>query len=90
MDLQISMNMNDVTIHALILHFILLRALRHYTNLSTLNHNVRFSSVSAPRRWHNAIRVRFWPTTATSFHYSRTLPQKFPVRAVDIVNPGIQ
>ena len=24
------------------------------------------------------------------FNYSRTLPQKFPVRAVDIVNPGIQ
>ena len=26
-------------------------------NLSTLNHNVRLS-VSAPGRWHNAIRVR--------------------------------
>ena len=32
-----------------------------YTNLSTLNHNVRFPSVSAPGRWHNAIRVRVKP-----------------------------
>ena len=30
----------------------------HYTNLSTLNHNVRVSSRSAPGRWHNAIRTR--------------------------------
>ena len=29
-----------------------------YTNLSTLNHNVGFFRVSAPGRWHNAIRVR--------------------------------
>ena len=33
----------------------------HYTNLSTLNHNVSVSSVSAPGRWHNAIRVRAKP-----------------------------
>ena len=33
----------------------------HHTNLSTLNHNVRLSSVSAPGRWHNAIRVRAKP-----------------------------
>ena len=27
------------------------------TNLSTLNHNVGFFPVSAPGRWHNAIRA---------------------------------
>ena len=31
----------DITI-PLIIHYYLLRALEHYTNLSTLNHNVRF------------------------------------------------
>ena len=45
--------------------------------------------LSAPGRWHNAIRVRAKPCVHR-FNYSRTLPQKFPVRAVDIVNPGIQ
>ena len=29
----------------------------HYTNLSTLNHNVRFLPCQH-KRWHNAIRVR--------------------------------
>ena len=37
---------------------LLLKHSEHYTNLSTLNHNVRFLPVSAPGRWHNAIRVR--------------------------------
>ena len=40
--LQISMNIKNVTI-PLIIHYYLLKAIqRHYTNLSTLNHNVRF------------------------------------------------
>ena len=41
MGLQISMNIKDITI-PLIIHYYLLRALKYYTNLSTLNHNVRF------------------------------------------------
>ena len=41
MELQISMNIKDITI-PLIIHYYLLRAFEHYTNLSTLNHNVRF------------------------------------------------
>ena len=62
----------------------------HYTNLSTLNHNVRFLPCQHQGRWHNAIRVRAKPCVHR-FNYSRTLPpEKFPVRAVDIVNPGIQ
>ena len=45
----------------------------HYTNLSTLNHNVRLFRVSTGR-WHNAIRVRAKPCVHR-FNYSRTLPQ---------------
>ena len=47
----------------------------HYTNLSTLNHNVRFLPCPAPGRWHNAIRVRAKPCVHR-FNYSRTLPQR--------------
>ena len=39
--LQISMNIKDITI-PLIIHYYLLKHSEHYTNLSTLNHNVRF------------------------------------------------
>ena len=39
--LQISMNTKDITM-LLIIHYYLLRHSEHYTNLSTLNHNVRF------------------------------------------------
>ena len=35
------MNIKDITI-PLIIHYYLLRAFRNFTNLSTLNHNVRF------------------------------------------------
>ena len=45
--------------------------------------------MSAPGRWHNAIRVRAKPCVHR-FNYSRPPAEKFPVRAVDIVNPGIQ
>ena len=46
----------------------------HYTNLSTLNHNVRFLPCQQSGRWHNAIRVRVKPC-AYRFNYSRT-PQR--------------
>ena len=49
MDLQISMNIKDITI-PLIIHYYLLRAFRTLHNLSTLNHNVVFLH-SAPGRW---------------------------------------
>ena len=44
-ELQISMNIKDITI-PLIIHCYLLRAFRTLQNLSTLNHNVRFFRVS--------------------------------------------
>ena len=39
--LQVIMNIKDITI-PLIIHYYLLKHSEHYTNLSTLNHNVRF------------------------------------------------
>ena len=45
MELQISMNIKDIT-PPLIIHYYLLKHSEHYTNLSTLNHNVRFLRVS--------------------------------------------
>ena len=56
-----------------------------YTNLSTLNHNVSVSSVSAPGVGIMQY-VRAKPCVYR-FNYSRTPAEKFPVRAVDIVNP---
>ena len=47
------------------------------TQIFPLNLNVRFFSVSAPGRWHNAIRVRAKPCVHR-FNYSRTLPQEVP------------
>ena len=69
--LQISMNIKDITI-PLIIHYYLLRAFRTL-QIFTLNPSV--SSVSAPGRWHNAIRVRAKPCVHR-FNYSRTLPQR--------------
>ena len=60
MDLQISMNIKDITI-PLIIHYYLLRAFRTlHTNLSTLNHNVRFLPCQR-RGVDNTIRVRAKP-----------------------------
>ena len=65
----------DITI-PLIPHYYLLEYIqKHYTNLSTLNHNVRFLSKVSTGRWHNAIRVRAKPCVHR-FNYSRTLPQR--------------
>ena len=74
--LQISMNIKDITI-PLIIHYYLLRALGTHTNLSTLNHNVRFLPCQHRGDWHNAIRVRAKPCVHR-FNYSRTLPQEVP------------
>ena len=59
----------------------------HYTNLSTLNHNVRFLPCQ-----HRGVGIMQYvyakPKIAELF--PDTPAEKFPVRAVDIVNPGIQ
>ena len=50
----------------------------HYTNLSTLNHNVRFLPCQHRGRWHNAIRVRAKPCVHR-FNYSghsREVPRR--------------
>ena len=56
----------------------------------TLNHNVRFLPCQ-----HRGVGIMQYvyalEPCVHRFNYSRTLPaEKFPVRAVDIVNPGIQ
>ena len=79
------MNIKDITI-PLIIHYYLLRALEHYTKSFPLNHSIRFLPFSAGR-WHNAIRARAKPAVRR-FNYSGHSAEKFPVRAVDIVNPG--
>ena len=43
-------------------------SIQNTTQIFPLNHNVRFSSVSAPGRWHNAIRVRAKPCIITRFN----------------------
>ena len=59
----------------------------HYTNLSTLNHNVRSFRVS--NRMFGIMH-----TKSLNFSIVLIIPghsaEKFSVRAVDIVNPGIQ
>ena len=53
----------------------------HYTNLSTLNHNVRFLPVSAPGRVGIMQYVYALNPAWYRFNYSRTLPQRSsPVR----------
>ena len=61
----------------------------HYTNLSTLNHNVRFFRVDRGAGIMQ-IRVRAKPCVHR-FNYSPDTPaENVPRQAVDIVNPGIQ
>ena len=88
--LQISMNIKDITIR-FDNSLLFTESIQNTTNLSTLNHNVRFLPCPAPGRWHNtAIRVRAKPCVHR-FNYSRTLPQRSsPSGLLDIVNPGIQ
>ena len=60
-----------------------------HTNLSTLNHNVRF--LPCQHRGVGIMQYVRAKPCVHRFNYSRTLPQRSsPVRAVDIVNPGIQ
>ena len=72
--LQISMNIKDITI-PLIIHYYLLRAFRTLHKSFHAKSQRPVSSVSAPGRWHNAIRVRAKPCVHR-FNYSRTLPQR--------------
>ena len=88
MELQISMNIKDHTIRPLI-HYYLLRAFRTLHKIFPLNHNVRF--LPCQHRGVGIMQYVYALNLLHRFNYSRTLPaEKFPVRAVDIVNPGIQ
>ena len=87
MELQISMNIKDITI-PLIIHYYLL-SIQNTANLSTLNHNVRFLPCQRRALAPSTIRVRAKPCVHR-FNYSRTLPQRSSPSGLDIVNPGIQ
>ena len=82
--IQISMNIKDITI-PLIIHYYLLESIQNTTQIFPMLTSTSGFSVSAPGRWHNAIRVRAKPCVHR-FNYSYPA-EKFPVRAVDIVNP---
>ena len=81
------MNIKDITI-PLIIHYYLL-SIEHYTNLSTLNHNVRFLPCQ-----HRGVGIMQYVYALNPVCIVLIIPghsaEKFPVRAVDIVNPGIQ
>ena len=59
----------------------------HYTNLSTLNHNVRFLPCQ-----HRGVGIMQYVRAKPCVHVLiiRHSRREVPVRAVDIVNPGIQ
>ena len=87
--LQISMNIKKIH-YTFDNSLLFTESIQNTTQIFFHANNQLVSSVSAPGRWHNAIRVRAKPCVHR-FNYSWTLPaEKFPVRAVDIVNPGIQ
>ena len=81
------MNIKDITI-PLIIHYYLREHSEHYTNPHAKSLRIRFLHVVAGALAY-AIRVRAKPCVHR-FNYSRTLRREVPVRAVDIVNPGIQ
>ena len=60
----------------------------HYTNLSTLNHNVRF--LPCQHRGVGIMQYVYALNPSIVLIIPDTPAEKFPVRAVDIVNPGIQ
>ena len=80
------MNIKDITI--LIIHYYCREHSEHYTNLSTLNHNVRFLPCQ-----HRGVGIMQYVYALNPVCIVLIIPghsRKFPVRAVDIVNPGMQ
>ena len=64
-------------------------SIQNTTQIFPLNHNVRFLPCQHRGVGIMPIRVRAKPCVHR-FNYLDTPAEKFPVRAVDIVNPGIQ
>ena len=80
------MNIKDITI-PLIIHYYLREHSRHYTNLSTLNHNVRFLPCQ-----HRGVGILQYvyalnPVCIVLIIPGHSAEGNSPVRAVDIVNP---
>ena len=74
------MNIKDITIP---FDNSLLFAFRTHTNLSTLNHNVRF--LPCQHRGVGIMQYVYAKPCVHRFNYSGT-PAEVPIRAVDIVN----
>ena len=83
------MNIKDITI-PLIIHYYLLRAFRTLQNLFALNHNVRF----LPCQHRGVGIMQYVYALSNPVCIVLIIPghsrREVPVRAVDIVNPGIQ
>ena len=77
-------NIKDITRRSVFVLFTE-RHSEHYTNLSTLNHNVRFLPCPAPGV--GIMQYVYAKPCVHRFNYSRTLTQ-FPSGLLDIVNPG--
>ena len=84
------MNIKDITIPLIIHYYLLGEHSEHYTNLSTLNHNVR----KFFRAQHRGVGIMQYVYALNPVCIVLIIPghsrRGFPVRAVDIVNPGIQ
>ena len=82
------MNIKDITI-PLIIHYYLLRAFRTLHKSFTLNHNVRFLPCQ-----HRGVGIMQYVYALNPVCIVLIIPghsrREVPVRAVDIVNPGIQ
>ena len=86
--LQISMNIKDITI-PLINSLLFTESIQNTTQIFPLNHNVRFLPCQ-----HRGVGIIQYVYALNPVCIVLIIPghsrQKFPVRAVDIVNPGIQ
>ena len=63
-------------------------SIQNTTQIFPLNHNVRF--LPCQHRGVGIMQYVYAKPCVHRFNYSRHSAEEFPVRAVDIVNPGIQ
>ena len=84
MGLQISMNIKDITI-PLIIPLLFTESIQNTTNLSTLNHNVRFLPCQ-----HRGVGIMQYVYALNPVCIVLIIPghsrREVPVRAVDIIN----
>ena len=88
MGLQISIGIKGITIPLIIHYYLLKNISRHYTNLSTLNHNVRFLPCQ-----HRGVGIMQYVYALNPVCIVFSIPghsrEVSPSGLLDIVNPGI-